>query len=543
MNDKPSKRLVIATSLSVLVFVVLASAWCLWSRDPETDEPTRPMNRVVDPEPQIMAMFDFQNRDFAAAKPDWGPAGAWMWWRWTHVHNDLDRIEAYLARAEELGKPVALSVLVYPALDQDATPPEVYATIGGTGWKLKPSGGVEITYPRWGDPAWEAEFASFVRRFADRFDGDPRVQSVWIATGIYGETVVTGYLSGIRYDVSGHNFAWWVRRVIDVYADAFVETPLYIIGTGATDRLPIAEYAAARGVGWKFNALAPDLPNDVGFKSVAGLTQVALAVDVPIAAEHYFADTVPQTYWSMLKAAWLGLSIVDLPDKHLDVLASIELADEGLWERSLRWMKGPLALYVARDTQYKCDPPDADWECGYEGAWTRNMAIASDGYAATERGSAAWNTTPLWAQEMFGAYGIGRLYEGELILTPTLSLAEPVALIRVIATNGVMIEAAGRAWVIDYAEDGWREIRILVDADQLESVRLSGSGYVHLIAVEPAIAANPTPTYTARPTWTATPTDTATPLPPATPTVDLRLDERLRTLEELARQIGEILGE
>ena len=149
--------------------------------------------------PGLFVMHDHSNID-PADFPNWGPVGAAMWWGWSQLNPGANAynwpmVDEYLDKAASLGKPVALAVMLLPGPDQDMTPAWVYG--GGVGWDDGNGG----TYPRWNDWAWDQAFAKFVAAFGAKYDGDPRVHSVWISTAMYGETVTNAE----GCNLNGHN--------------------------------------------------------------------------------------------------------------------------------------------------------------------------------------------------------------------------------------------------------------------------------------------------------------------------------------------------
>lgn len=366
------------------------------------------------PAPCILEMHDYTNRD-PATKPNWGPHGAWNWWAWRDLNPasgvyNWAIIDAYLDQAAAYDKPCSISVMVYPDVNQDCTPRWVCGN--GAGWPIVGGSG---TFPRWNDATWDAALHTFVAAFGARYDGDPRLHSVWLTFARYGETVTSGLGSDL------HNPGRYFVNVINWYDAAFPTTPLAALITGPTDRLALAELCWERGIMPKFNALARDLPTHVQLKPTAGAGHAEIArksreLGIPVAWEHYYPNNAKETYWAIVTFLGLGGTVLDLPAAHLDTLAAIP----GLWAWALEVMQTNQELvgfYAARDTQYPA--PGNGWEHGWPGPWERNIATNATCYAPESAGYKAAPATLTGTLEGHG--GIGWCPNG---LTVTATLPE-----------------------------------------------------------------------------------------------------------------------
>jgi len=287
--------------------------------------------------PILYEMQDYENTDWRLARPDWGPLGSWMWWPWARLNPEPGRynwelIDSYLTTAaaqqvelasgELIPKPVALSVQIYPDKGADGTPGWVYdryipaaPRLGDArvGWLVDPDGEgacAPTGVPRWGDATWERLYDEFVLALGQRYDADPRVNSVWIATGLYGETIEEKTYDGCRY-VFGHggDFAQWVLHAMETYRRAFPTKPLFIINSGGWGtRKDTAALAATMDppMGIKLNVLAPDLNDSYGYNSLAGGGKFEIvnqySETLPIAFEHAFPARPADAYWSIMNA-------------------------------------------------------------------------------------------------------------------------------------------------------------------------------------------------------------------------------------------------
>lgn len=361
------------------------------------------------PNPGIFLMHG----DLAAVKPAWGPCGMWRWFTWASLNPaqsryDWTAVDAYLDKAA--GRPVALSIMLYPDINQDCTPAWV-----GAGWPIKDGAYAGGTFPRWNDWAWDAAIKEMIGQFGARYDADPRVAAVWICTARYGETVTDGLGSDT------HNPGRFFSNMLNWYAAAFPTKPLMILNTGPTDRLALSRQAWELGICAKFNALNRDVRTYVMVRPTPGgghaeIAQEALARGMGQGWEHYYAETPNETYWAIQTMLALGGTVLDLPAKHLDALAAIP----GLWDFALDVMETPLdqvGMFVARDTT----SPTGDWEHGYVGPWKRRIATNATCYAP---GSADYKAAPTWLTgTMEGWGGIGRT-DGPLSITLDLPAGE-----------------------------------------------------------------------------------------------------------------------
>jgi hypothetical protein len=347
-------------------------------------------------------MHDYDNHDFRNEEPGYGPLGAWMWWTWEQIHigpNEYDwsLIDDYLAKAaqysivlrsgEVIPKPVALSIEIYPDIGQDTTPQWVYQRfipnapqINGkyVGYSVDPDGSGScpaIGAPRWGDRVWEKQLEDFVKALGERYNNDPRVNSVWVCTGLYGEFISSFWSCGRTYDFSASGaFVQWALRLMDTYRKAFPTKPLYVLNSGggcdrtlATDRA--RSYTPKMGV--KHNTLNYDLPNEYGKQSQTGCGLMEsinpYSTTMPIAFEHFFAANPHQTYWATLNGLAHHADLFDFPYYSnkwtiLDQIAALRnlLHGYGQWEFIDRYLgksieTTPGVWIMFRDTQYPVD--------------------------------------------------------------------------------------------------------------------------------------------------------------------------------------------
>ncbi len=527
-------------ALLIAIIALLAACW------PERvgELATRHASALQVPS-SILVMHDYANRDWCAERPAWRQVGAWMWWGWDQLHADSEIIERYLSQASALGKRVAISIMLYPDIGRDTTPASVYTALGRTaGWTLVNAAGQTTTCPLYGDAGWEAAYARLVAELGARYNADPRVHSVWIATGVYGETVI----SKDGFSLPAYYFRRWVVRAMDVYRAAFPDKPLFIMLSTA-DRAYYVSEAAKRGIGIKLNTLLPD-PGNAILRDGNGQTQAAqaaMAAALPVAYEHAMGASQPDVYWAMLYALTWGARALDLPVDRLDTLAALRTPwDEPMWDFSLRLMDDADALFwVARQarTPYR----DGMWEGGWPGPWERGIKLSSGEVSLCARESGCWSQAPAELRDVYGAWGIGR-WSGELLFEMNHGWYADRVRVRAVVSGpatlryGAQRDAAiGTGWqTLEVVENSW-----FGGAFELECADC----WLHMVYAEPVTADTETPSPS--PSATATPAPTATATAAATPDWGvlwqetrgelLSLDQRVQDLEEIIEKLKEAL--
>lgn len=497
------------------------------------------------PDASIMVMHDYANKDWVADKPAWGDIDSWQYWGWDQLYNDPDVIDRYLAQAAAYDKRVAISVMLYPDVGRDTTPTSVYASLGRTaGWTLTNTAGQTTTCPLYGDSGWETAYAKLITDLGAKYNADPRVHSVWMATGIYGETVVEkdGFTLPIYY------FRRWVVRAMDLYRAAFPDKPVFIM-LSTTDRAYYVSEATKRGIGVKLNTLLPD-PSNAILKDGNGQTQAARAAmqaGLPVAYEHAMGASAPDVYWAMLYALTWGARAIDLPVDRLDTLAALQTPwGEPMWDWTLRLMgDGDALFWVARQarTPYR----EGLWEGGWPGPWERGVQLVSGDVTFCAQGSVCWSLAPADLRTLYGAWGIGR-WSGELLFELDDDWYADRVRVRAVVSGpatlayGAQIDTAtGTGWqTLEVVENSW-----FGGAFELECADC----WLHMVCVD--AGASDMPTMTPIPTMTAVPTATA--IPTATATTDWgaisaalkeevqALEARVSELEALVERVREAL--
>lgn len=429
-----------------------------------------------DAAPAIMIMGDYAQID-PADLPEWGPVGCWKYWAWDNLNPASNAyawpiIDKYLDAAMALGKPCAISIMPYTspsdATKADKTPQWVYSSSGQKPW----DDGYGGTYPAWNSWPWDKAFSDFVAAFGARFDGDPRVHSVWICTAHYGETVVKS--NGV--DMTGHNPGRFFTNTLSWYHQAFPSTPLYMLCTGPTDRKALAELAWARGINIKYNGLNRDLGNQYMLQPTPGGGLMQLAHEAtergyPTAWEHAYNLTHQgETYWAMITGLANGMEVLDLPVQGLETLASIP----GLWEWVLGIMAHPrerVAMWIARDTRNP--PPGNGYESGFPGPWVRGDILVNAQVGAS--GSPLHRSAPgTMTNALYGYGGVGWCKEKEL----TVAVDLPPGNYDVQLVSGVAL---------------WQTVAQVIQIDGLTTIVFPGERWVHRVVVTPSEDEPPPP--------------------------------------------------
>jgi len=373
------------------------------------------------PVPIIYVMNDYSNQDWSAVDAAYGPLGGWANWSWYRIHTGPGQfnwapIEEYLAKSAKytvtlrdgavISKPIAITIQVFPEPGADNTPEWVYRKISGSptfngrlvGQIIDPDGEGScppLAAPAWGNATWRQYFDEMVMALGARYNDDPRINSIWIATGLYGETVIEKSLytgCGTYVFGSGDFFTWVRDRVLPVYRKAFPTKPLYIINTGGgclrRDTSAIASSFPVR-IGIKHNSLSYDLRGEYDVLGCGKMETINPYSDTtPIAFEHAFAANPWQVYWSTMNGLAHHADLFDLPyDANgwdiLDVLARLKGLLHGYdqWEFVERYLgrslnNSPGVWILFRDTQWPRDYglvsggrclPYQRWDWGEEG--------------------------------------------------------------------------------------------------------------------------------------------------------------------------------
>lgn len=183
--------------------------------------------------------------------------------------------------------------------------------------------------PRYWEEGYQRALSEMLRALADRYASDRRVAWVEISVGIYGETApandapakwayAEAGLTSDMEDPARGIYSWVnvVRRTIDMYREAFPNTPLFLQYSNnfesVSERAQYVPYAVEQGIGLKHNGLYPDSIDGATYGGPAVGTfniMFTYSETVPAGWEfQVFPYTEGNVYWALLNAL----------DKHAD---------------------------------------------------------------------------------------------------------------------------------------------------------------------------------------------------------------------------------
>ncbi|HEY64438.1 MAG TPA: DNRLRE domain-containing protein, partial [Caldilineae bacterium] len=226
--------------------------------------PQSPSARPGVRRPGVYAFWDYLNVD-----PQQYPiVGSHQDFSWTRVepaegYFRWDVVDRWIDDHVALGKYVGIAFDTYGGIDSRedyATPDWVFAKYPHL--KVECDGYI---IPRYWHPDFLAEYEKFVRAVGQRYDGDPRIEWVQVAVGLYGETQPAENQFDACLEAAGLTSDLWVQtvnRIVDMYVEAFPNTTLFLqyapTFVRQSERRRFTDYAASRGVGLKHNGLKPD---------------------------------------------------------------------------------------------------------------------------------------------------------------------------------------------------------------------------------------------------------------------------------------------
>ncbi len=366
--------LVISLTLAASFFLaqapVLAQVLCQGA-GACSSSPSDPLN---DPNDQIISILyeflDYKNINWRLSHPDWGAVGSWYYAGWKELQGsaadgNFSKFAEYLNkicgdsactvnyRGKQIHKPVALSILL-TVQGSDDTPEWVYGAGGAQKYNL-PSQTVDcptIQVPAWSDPQWQKHYANLVMKFGQAFKDNPVVDSIWIASGNYGESATRVTIGNCVYDLNRNGFFgnWlkqgWVdesgrrRSIQELYREAFGSSkPIFMLITGGSLSRELSDLACSSNIGYKTNTLAPTTNMAYSCNGGGGgVVQIAdrLKDRCPIGFEHAFGDNPHGAYWALMSSLAHGVDLLDLESKEstqfFGTIAQAKMpTEEGLW--------------------------------------------------------------------------------------------------------------------------------------------------------------------------------------------------------------------
>jgi hypothetical protein len=343
----------------------------------------------------IMADRSGYQEQYAKDLEGAGAMGGWYWRTWAQFEQqkgqyNFSSFDAYLnaegdkkvrlKNGQVIRKPIALSIILLPGTRVSGVPDwaygasgkdrkvEIYPQYNGVRCDQYPEyrGECKSDYrPPWERGEFQSGFDAMVKAFAEKYDNDPRVNSIWIATGLYGETVTTTENEvgcsvkvgeewkncQLNYD-AGFFGSWLMSRaseysshdgVLRTYRKYFKNKPLFIINSGEASRAELTDEALTHRppIGIKFNALEYDLPHEnvnsnAKYPCLTRYWKEAdrLGLEGMLGYEHAFPENEWGSYWALLTGLSRRMTLIDLPifekekQKHLIVIARMQKAFE-----------------------------------------------------------------------------------------------------------------------------------------------------------------------------------------------------------------------
>jgi len=185
---------------------------------------------------------------------------------------DWSGVDNWLEQETSLGKPAAVGFSLYDG-----------RCCGGTRiprwlvWEHEEAvvrcDALQWPIPRYGDPVLMAQYREFIQAFAARYDNDPRIAWIELATGIFGEAKpadrhnnLDDWPCMLNAGITEEVWIDYSKEVMDFFAEAFRETPLlyqfapvyHPESKSIRQRRWLTDYAASLGIGLKHNGLTPD---------------------------------------------------------------------------------------------------------------------------------------------------------------------------------------------------------------------------------------------------------------------------------------------
>lgn len=230
-------------------------------------------------------------------------------------YYDWSRIDNWIDQEAALGKPVGLAINTYEGVSGGNVSPSWVPTIPCQDYYSNPH-----PIPNYWSTAYKTYFRNLILAFGARYNGDPRVEWIEVSAGAYGENQpAPDYFDQCLIDAGyGDQGAWQqvVKDTISWYRQAFPDKPIvtqhYPRFRSDSERVNIADYAAALGVGFKGDGLIADRdkasrrddPGHPQYRSFLDDPAISYSDTVPIGFETYrfylYDDTM--LYWAIFNA-------------------------------------------------------------------------------------------------------------------------------------------------------------------------------------------------------------------------------------------------
>lgn len=274
-----------------------------------------------------------------------------------YLNSESNKITT-LKNGQKIKKPIAISVMVYPSVISQASLSAIpdYAFANGVPIKPRYQGrecaSYEITtgncsetllIPPWNSNTFIQGYDNMLQALGEKYDRDPRINSIWITSAIYGENklewpsscqVKNNPADSYHYCTfdlsnSGAFFYWYIDTssqyntgIIKKYRQFFPTKPLLVINTAPTARreATIDALSVSPPIGIKHNALQSDLPNANSDPNAPWVTILDYWKEINrkgqtglLGYEHFFAHNYYDSYWAILTAISRHTTLMDLP--------------------------------------------------------------------------------------------------------------------------------------------------------------------------------------------------------------------------------------
>lgn len=404
-----------------------------------------------------------------------------------------------------------------------------------------PIAGKTMRLPAYDNEDWRKALQTFVGEFGARYDGDPRISSIVVTTGLDNETHAyksdyESYVAAALGTGFRPAFERYVKEALVWFDTAFPTTPLYVAanpGGQAFRRDIIRNYLLPLGIGYKNCGLQIDHPTAWGPASYLGsggnyalwapMRDLQGLTDLWLESTTGTNATAELVYWSLLMGmAWKPAGI----DLHKEYFAANPDAIE--WANTYLDDPGHGVWIVFRDAEY--------------GAYSSSVPVTSTMYLSGWPGDFGYGITrtteatrllraslPSACRDQIESRQARQFLDGM-----TLVVADPATLGRRVTVRVCYLD---RNATFTLSIDGqtqtlgggatrrftWATWQQDVSASWDGQVRFEGEGTLHMVEITrggtaPDVAtATPVPTF-AEPDATATPTPTMTVTPTATPT-------------------------
>ena len=504
----------------------------------------------------LYQMFDNAGTDFQKLVQERGPVGSVQWATWETINPDkgvynFSAMDARLRAVEDMTITLAdESVVPHPVILQvfpylssasnwgyefyDATPQWLYRqmgdrpTVGGklVGHRLTGCGFI-ATMPAYDSYAWREAFYDLIRALGERYDSNPQVVGVVIATGIDGEThaiknwhcqwesIIDAQAPGTAY-----RFSQFWRGCMDVYVESFPTTQLWIdnVAGGSGTRKASSVYAANLGIGLQNSALTTDIDSHTGYGNWTGQWDMIRAYSDTLSINTetrmgYGSDLTH--YWTYLAGLHYHPRVMTT---HPDYLIQLDPVFLG-WVNNhigVTIENTPSVWTVLRDHEYPLQDWGAGGCSGQMGDWTFWMTRINEPGAMTVR------TWVLPAHDLYDRQA-GRTDQAsgntQMVFEVADQFVREAYKLRLVYVDDdadtFSIEYGSQTMTIKKEGSGeWREVLMdLPDYRPVEDIILSCNGdgdeTVHMVELLGSNGPAPTSTPTASPTGTSSPTATA----------------------------------